>query len=337
VDARSDIFAFGCMFYEMLTGVSPFARDSAIASINAVVREEPPRLREVKPISRASWRRSFIAAFKGSEPAISDRCGPQGYAAGVEEGDESGSHAAVPMISPASKGTSRRVVWAGMAALAGLAIIAGGAIWYQRSQPSRPVLQPTESLLFSAPGFLAQPNLSPDGNQVAFTCDGGTNGYTQIYLKVVGSGEPLRLTNGNANALSPVWSRDGAAIAYTSSNGDNRAILPGARVVGVRLNHVVVISALGGAAREVFSYESELTRVSWSAGGRTLFIPDGKATSTLIRGRFKVSSFQDSEAVLKLLESPIPTRIYADRRTQEAYNLPRRTAQCRFYRHEIHF
>lgn len=181
------------------------------------------------------------------------------------------------MISPASKGTSRRVVWAGMAALAGLAIIAGGAIWYQRSRPSRPVLQPTESLLFSAPGFLSQPNLSPDGNQVAFTCDGGTNGYTQIYLKIVGSGEPLRLTNGNANALSPVWSRDGAAIAYTSSNGDNRAILPGARVVGVRLNHVVVISALGGAAREVFSYEGELTRVSWSADGRTLFIPDGKA------------------------------------------------------------
>jgi serine/threonine-protein kinase len=49
VDARSDIFAFGCTFCEMLTGVSPFARDSAIASINAVVREEPPRLREVKP------------------------------------------------------------------------------------------------------------------------------------------------------------------------------------------------------------------------------------------------------------------------------------------------
>jgi hypothetical protein len=92
------------------------------------------------------------------------------------------------MISPASKGTSRRVVWAGMAALAGLAIIAGGAIWYQRSRPSPPVLQ-TESLLFSAPGFLSQPNLSPDGNQVAFTCDAGTNGYTQIYLKVVGSGE----------------------------------------------------------------------------------------------------------------------------------------------------
>jgi serine/threonine protein kinase len=48
VDAGSDIFAFECMFYEMLTGVSPFTRDSAIASINAVVREEPPRLREVK-------------------------------------------------------------------------------------------------------------------------------------------------------------------------------------------------------------------------------------------------------------------------------------------------
>ncbi len=41
VDGRTDIFAFGCIFYEMLTGVSPFKRDSAISSLSAVLRDQP--------------------------------------------------------------------------------------------------------------------------------------------------------------------------------------------------------------------------------------------------------------------------------------------------------
>ena len=47
VDARSDIFSFGCMFYEMLTGISPFKRNSVISSLSAVLRDQPKPLNEV--------------------------------------------------------------------------------------------------------------------------------------------------------------------------------------------------------------------------------------------------------------------------------------------------
>ncbi len=47
VDGRTDIFAFGCIFYEMLTGISPFKRDSVISTLSAVLRDQPKPLSEV--------------------------------------------------------------------------------------------------------------------------------------------------------------------------------------------------------------------------------------------------------------------------------------------------
>src|SRR5262245_62500008 len=48
-DHRADIFAFGCVLYEMLTGTRAFRRDTAVASMNAVLSEEPPDLSASNP------------------------------------------------------------------------------------------------------------------------------------------------------------------------------------------------------------------------------------------------------------------------------------------------
>ena len=49
VDARSDIFSFGLVLYEMLSGQSAFAGDSPVTTLAAILRDEPPRLRNISP------------------------------------------------------------------------------------------------------------------------------------------------------------------------------------------------------------------------------------------------------------------------------------------------
>lgn len=82
-----------------------------------------------------------------------------------------------------------------------------------------------------------QPSLSPDGSQVAFSWNGLNQDNFDIYVKLVGRGEPLRLTSNPENDFSPAWSPDGRWIAFL------RSALNG--VVAVH-----VIPALGGGAEE---------------------------------------------------------------------------------------
>ncbi len=61
----------------------------------------------------------------------------------------------------------------------------------------------------SFPGFQSQPSFSPDGSQIAFQWDGPTQDNDDIYVTVVGSGTPLRLTKDAAADVYPRWSPDG--------------------------------------------------------------------------------------------------------------------------------
>jgi DNA-binding winged helix-turn-helix (wHTH) protein len=67
----------------------------------------------------------------------------------------------------------------------------------------------------SFPGSEILPAFSPDGAQMAFAWDGPQEENYDIYVKLVGAGEPLRLTTNPASDLNPVWSPDGRYIAFT--------------------------------------------------------------------------------------------------------------------------
>src|SRR6202046_5292707 len=117
----------------------------------------------------------------------------------------------------------------------------------------------------SLPGDVTSPAFSPDGSEVAFGWDGETNGEGyDVYLKVIGSENPLRITRHPSEKLSIAWSPDGRVIAIS-------------RVSKEEASGIFLIPPTGGRERKLFSrsftywYRNEL---SWSPDGKYLAFTD---------------------------------------------------------------
>src|SRR4029078_282009 len=105
-----------------------------------------------------------------------------------------------------------------------------------RAQPARST-EPLKVIpLTTLPGKELNPAFSPDGKQVDFVWTGERDDNFDIYVKLIGAGEPLRLTPNTAREMSPAWSPDGRYIAFLRGTGDGKGFY--------------VVPALGGAERK---------------------------------------------------------------------------------------
>lgn len=125
------------------------------------------------------------------------------------------------------------------------------------SQKPANVILATKIVPFSGlPGRENSPNFSPDGRQMVFSWDGGIeNRNSDIYVKLIGAGEPVRLTDTATDEINPVFSPDGKSVAFVR-------IFP-------THNKIILIPALGGAERVIYE-KASYASLSFSPDGNTL-------------------------------------------------------------------
>jgi len=214
-DHRADIFAFGSVLYELLTGERAFSRSTAAETMTAILNEEPKDLGpEIPPavghLTQACLRKDPRARWQSARDlllALETVSGP--------------GHGFTP------RGPEKSRARVGAFAIAGvLLLLAGAGVWLARDRGSASTAIPVRFELHPPPGghFTANSDpvfyhfaVSPDGRKLVYLANEGGNDPPRLWLRSLDqfAATPLPDTEG---ARFPFWSPDGSAIAFAAGN-----------------------------------------------------------------------------------------------------------------------
>jgi serine/threonine protein kinase len=158
VDARTDIFSFGAVFYEMLTGTRAFRRDSPVETMSAILKEEPPELAETARGISPSLERIVRHCLEKSPAARFQSAGDVAFDLEALSGT-SQSQAALSARSP-------RFRWKWIAAVAAVPILVGAGLAVGR-RGSRSGSLTFQQLTFQR-GTIISARFAPDGNTLIY-------------------------------------------------------------------------------------------------------------------------------------------------------------------------
>ncbi len=215
VDARSDIFSFGAVLYEMVTGKKAFQGRSQASLIGAILLGEPPEMGKLVSIVPPELDR-LVGRCLAKDPeerwqSVRDMLSQLRWMSADEDVHETTFAARRPAYS----------AWA-VSAL-GLAVVAGGLVW-SLSTPSRAVApEPVRlDIAFPQGERLAAEQfpsiaLSPDGRRVVFRAQSAEGQVSQLYVRETDSFE-MRPLEGTENAYTPFFSPDGEWVGFMATS-----------------------------------------------------------------------------------------------------------------------
>jgi eukaryotic-like serine/threonine-protein kinase len=255
VDRRADIWAFGVLLAEMLTG-EPIYTGETTPDILARVIEREPDLSQL-PVSTPAPVLELIRRCLAKNPR--QRLRDIGDARLVLE-----EYLANPSAAPStSEGSGERpspartrlLVWFFGGLLFG-ALAAGAALWKLKpAAPAQPMLRFSAVTNFT--GIDAQPSFSPDGRSLAFLSNRG--GQFDIWVGLITGGSPVRITNDPDLKGRPHWSPDGSKILYARLNGSG-------------LWDTWMVPSLGGTPRKFLTNAMDAV---WSPDSNSIAYADG--------------------------------------------------------------
>ena len=307
VDARSDIFSFGSVLYEMVTGSRAFQGTTRLATLSAILEKEPKPFAEVAPgLPRELERIINHCLRKNPARRFQHMADIKMLLEGLKEESESGKLAA---DVPANRNGSRRHWWkvAGALGVAAVLFAAGFARFGSgrgttAENSEVPVIRVT-----SDSGLTTEPALSPDGKLVAYASDRAVGDNLDIWVQQIDGGAPLRLTSDAADEFEPTFSPDGSKIAFRSDRdgggvyvipalgGEPRLVAKGGRhpafspdgshiafvtglggLGGVNVASLFVVPSTGGTPQKLVPLEIGAASPVWSPNGKFILFGVGE-------------------------------------------------------------
>jgi serine/threonine protein kinase len=230
VDKRTDIWAFGCLLYEMLTGEQAFRGRTVTDTLAAIIEREPDWSAlpsTTPPVVRQLLVQCLTKSQKRRLRDIGDA---------VLDIDVS---LATPERSSANEAASSRIRWWPVVSAAAslVAVLLVGIVWRGGSgtRAETPDRWPITRLTFDA-GLTTDPSLSADGRLIAYASNRSGEGNLDVYVQQTTGGAAIRLSNDPADDHHPHVSPDGSTVVFRSERNPRG---------------IYVASALGGAARLV--------------------------------------------------------------------------------------
>jgi len=277
LDGRSDLYALGCVLYEMLAGQAPFTGPTVESIVHQHLMATPPPITQLRPTVPPKVAAALLRAL-AKTPADRFTDGAQ-FVRALESGGS-----APP--EPPQRHAARAAAALGIGGLLVLGL-------YLVIRPASSVLQIGHRTQVTLdPGLELDPALSPDGKFIAYS---GTRG--ELAVRQVEGGVPIQVVReGDGKGRWPVWVDDGQRIAFISPRGIEmvpalggaprlllagtdlaRGLAPapdGRSVAFVSHDSIKVLSLAGGEARFVVAGQ-ELHSPAWSPDGRWIAFVSG--------------------------------------------------------------
>ena len=245
VDKRTDIWAFGCVLFEMLSGKRAFSGDTISDTIAAILEREPDWSLLPPAVPRDTVRLLHRCLEKDVKRRVRDI------------GDVAADLEIAPAESlPGVRPSRGWYGWIGASLAAAVIVAAVAAWWSTRPEPSGGLTNVRVERITHDAGLSTMPTVSPDGKFIAYASNRSGNGDLDIWVQQA-TGAPLRVTDDPAGDMTPDFSPDGSQIVFRSERDGGG---------------VYMVAALGGPARLIVAegrrprFSPDGTRVAYWAG-----------------------------------------------------------------------
>ncbi len=245
VDTRADVFAFGALLFEMLTGLKAFDAETPARVMSAILRDEPARVSSIVPVAPAALE-ALIHACLAKDPNdrwqnLGDVARQLRHLRDMMSGPRSGSHSGTMTVPPGVTAPATAVAragaraWLAWSAAAVFGLIAGALLVDRLRAPTTAAAPPLalHALMLPPDGMYLTDTLalSPDGRRLAFVA-ADPSGRQRLWMRPLDTAVARPLA-GTEDAADPFWSPDSAQVAFFAAGKLKRIAADGGTVTAI--------------------------------------------------------------------------------------------------------